>query len=72
MEFLNTIIPSKMRVIYYLFLIIADSTLTYGYYQESYTAIDSNACEILFIGNSYTGYNDLPGIVQNTTFRRHN
>ena len=46
-----------------LLLVIMLST-SFGYCQQNYSIDKSDTLKILFIGNSFTGYNDMPGIVR--------
>ncbi len=50
-----------------IFIAIFSSILlwAHAHCQQNILSVDDDTCKILFIGNSYTGYNDLPGIVNN-------
>ena len=45
-----------------IFIMILSGSI--GYCQQNYSIDKSDTCKILFIGNSFTGYNDMPGIVR--------
>ncbi len=45
-----------------IFIIILSGTI--GYCQQQYSTVQSDTLKILFIGNSFTGYNNMPGILK--------